>query len=87
MLKAVAFANAFTLVSVGLYVICRVLSLIAPDFLFNVGKAWFHTFSMNSLKVVTPLDLGTFLFGGVSLGLLTWVIAYSGVTLYNKWAK
>lgn len=87
MLKAVAFANAFTAVSVGLYVLCRALSIIAPDFLFSVGRSWFHTFSMDSLRVVAPLDLGTFLAGGISLSILTWVATFSGATLYNKLAR
>lgn len=87
MLKEVAFANAFTLVSLGVYVICRVLSLVAPDFLFNVGKSWFHTFSLESMRVVAPFDLGTFIFGAITLSVLVWVTTYTGASLYNKWAK
>lgn len=69
MLKEKEFANAFTVVSLGVYVVCRVLSLIAPDFLFSVGKSWFHTFSLDSMRAVSPMDLGTFIFGAVSLAL------------------
>ncbi len=87
MLKEVAFANAFTLVSLGVYVVCRVLSLVVPDFLFNIGKSWFHTFSLESMKAVVPLDLGTFLFGAATLAVLVWVTTYAGAALYNKWAK
>jgi len=87
LLKEKEFANAFTVVSLGVYVVCRVLSLIAPDFLFSVGKSWFHTFSLDSMRAVSPMDLGTFIFGAVSLAFLVWITTYSGAALYNKWAK
>lgn len=87
LLSEQAFANAFTAVSLGVYVVCRVLSLIAPDFLFDVGKSWFHTFSLESMRAVAPFDMGTFIFGAVTLAILVWITAYSGATLYNKWAK
>lgn len=87
MLKEVAFANAFTLVSLGVYVVCRVLSLVAPDLLFSVGKSWFHTFSLESMKAVAPFDLGTFIFGAVTLSVLVWATTYVGAFLYNKWAE
>lgn len=87
MLNAKAFANASTVVSLALYVVCRVASLIAPDFLFSVASSWFHTFSVDSLKGTTPMDLGTFLFGGVSLAVLVWITAYATIVLYNRFAK
>lgn len=87
MLNAKAFANASTVVALVLYVVCRVVSLIAPDFLFSIAKSWFHTFNMDTLKGTTPLEAGTFLFGGVSLAVLTWVTAYATIALYNRWAK
>lgn len=87
MLKEKEFANAFTAVSLGVYIVCRVLSLIAPDFLFGVGKSWFHTFSLESVKAVAPMELGTFVFGAITLSILVWVTTYSGAYLYNRWAK
>ena len=87
MINAKAFANAATTVSLVLYVACRVVSLVAPDFLFSIAKSWFHTFSMDSLKGTTPLDFGTFIVGAISLAVLVWVTTYSTVALYNKWAK
>lgn len=87
MLKEKEFANAVTVVSLGVYVVCRVLSLIAPDLLFSVGTSWFHTFSLGSVKTVAPMDLGTFIFGAVSLAVLVWVTTYATIALYNRWAK
>lgn len=87
MVKPIALANASTVVALGIYVVCRVISLIAPDFLFGVAQSWFHTFSTESVKTVTPMDIGTFIFGAVTLSVLVWVAVYTGATLYNKWAK
>jgi len=87
MLKPQAFASALTVAALGLYVVCRVVSLIAPDFLFAIGRSWFHTFSLDSMRAVAPMDIGTFLLGAVSIGVLVWVTAYATASLYNKWAK
>ena len=87
MLKPIALANASTIVALGIYVVCRALSLIAPDFLFSVAQSWFHTFSTESVMTVIPLNIGSFIFGAVTLSILVWVTIYSGATLYNKLAK
>lgn len=87
MLNAKAFANASTVVSVGLYVVCRVVSLVAPDFLFSIAKSWFHTLSVDSLKGTAPMDIATFIFGGVSLAVLAWITSYTTIVLYNRWAR
>jgi len=87
MIKPIALANASTVVALGVYVVCRVISLIAPDLLFGVAQSWFHTFSTESVRSVTPMNIGTFIFGAVTLSILVWVTIYSGATLYNKLAK
>ena len=87
MVKPTALANAATTVSLGIYVACRVLSLIAPDFLFNIAQSWFHTFSTESIRSVSPMNIGTFIFGAVTLAVLVWLTFYAGATLYNKLAK
>lgn len=87
MVKPIALANASTVVALGIYVVCRVVSLIAPDFLFNVAQSWFHTLSTESVRSVTPMNIGTFIFGAVTLAVLVWITFYAGATLYNKFAK
>ena len=87
MLKPFAFANAFTAVGLLLYVVCRILSLLVPDVLYIVGQSWFHTFSLGSSKTVAPLEIGTFVFGGISLALLVWVSAFAVAWFYNRWPK
>lgn len=87
MVKPIILANSLTTVALGLYVVCRVLSIIAPDILFNVARSWFHTFSLEALRGTTQLELGTFVFGAVTLAILTWLTTYVSATLYNKWSK
>lgn len=87
MLKPMAFANAFAVVGLGVYVVCRVLSLVASDLLFSIGTSWFHTFNMDALRVTAPMDIGTFLFGAVTFGAFIWITAYAGAALYNTLAK
>lgn len=87
MLKPQPFANAVTVVGLSLYVICRFLALIAPDLLFSIGKSWFHTFNLEAVKMTATFDFGTFLVGGITFGILTWVTAYATASLYNKFAK
>lgn len=87
MLKPMVFANAFTVVTLGLYVVCRMATLVAPDFMFGIARSWFHTFSLDSLRSNVPMDWGTFIFGGVTLAVLTWVTTYAGAYLYNRFAK
>lgn len=87
MLKPYAFANAFTVVTLGLYVVCRAATLVVPDFMFSMARSWFHSFSLDSLRGDAAMDFGTFLFGGVTLAILTWVTMYAGAYLYNRLAK
>ncbi len=87
MVKPIVLANASTVVALGIYVVCRIISLIAPDFLFGVAQSWFHTFSTESVRSVAPMNIGTFIFGAVTLAVLVWLTFYAGATLYNKWAK
>lgn len=87
MLNAKAFANAAIVVGIAIYVVCRILSLVVPDILFAVERSWFHTLNLDAVKAVAPLDFGTFLLGGITLGAFVWISIYATVTLYNKWHK
>lgn len=87
MIKPIPFANAFALVGLGIYVGCRLLSLIVPDLLFSVGRSWFHTFNLGPVKETTPFEIGTFLVGGITTGALIWITFYAGAYLYNKFTR
>ena len=87
MLKPQAFANAYTIVGIGLYIGCRVLTLVVPDLLFAVGQSWFHTFNMDAVSSVVSMDLNTFLLGGITFGVLAWLTGYAFASTYNRLAK
>ncbi len=87
MLKTQAFANAATTVFVVAYVICGIVSFVAPELFFNVASSWFHAISLDSVKATTPMSIGTFLFGVVTFAAYVWILTYSGARLYNKFAK
>jgi len=87
MLNSKAFANAATIVGLGLYVVCRIATLVAPDLLFSIGQSWFHTFTIESMKTTVSFNIGTFIFGGVSLVVVTWGTVYVFAEVYNKLAK
>ena len=87
MVKPTILANTLTTVGIGLYVVCRILTLLVPDLIFSVGQSWVHTFSLETAKTAQPFDLGTFLLGGITFGALVWITTYSAAALYNKWAN
>ena len=87
MLKPQPFANAAAVVSLGLYVVCRVVSFVAPDLVFSIGSSWYHTINMDSMRSNMPLDMGTFIIGAASVIVVVWVTAYAFASLYNKLVK
>jgi len=85
--KPVALANAAAIVGLGLFVACRVLTLIVPGLVFAVGRSWFHTLESELSQSVAPFEVGTFLLGAVSFGAVTWVTFYVFAQVYNRFAK
>lgn len=87
MLKPQAFANAITSVFFVAYIACALIALIAPDLYFGILSNMFHSFNLEAVKATTPMSIGTFLFGVVTFAAYVWILTYSGVRLYNKFAK
>ncbi len=87
MLNAKAFANAATVVMAVFYVVCAVLSYLAPDLIYSISRSWMHTINIESIKSTFTPDMGILVWGLVSLSALTWATTYITIALYNKWAK
>lgn len=87
MLNATAFAHAATLVTAVFYVICVVLSYLAPDFLFGIGRSWMHSINLESVKATTMPDLATVGWGLITISAVTWVTTYAVIWLYNRFAR
>ena len=87
MLQPLPFANAATVVSLVLYVICRALTLLAPDLVFAIGRSLFHTLNVDAMKATTAFDLGSFVIGAVTLAIVVWVSAYALAAIYNRFSQ
>lgn len=86
MLKEMPFANALAVVSGGLFVVCRLLAIVAPDLLRNLGQAWFHSYDFSILPVAS-LGFGDFVFGLITVVAAGWLFGYFLAWVYNKLAK
>lgn len=87
MLSAKAFANAVTAVTAVFYVVCAALSFIAPDLIFSISRSWMHTINLESVKAPFSPDLGTLVWGLVTISVLAWVTTYATIELYNRFKK
>lgn len=87
MVKIPALANAITAAYGGLYILCWVVSAVAPDFLFALGQSWFHNFNLEAIRRTTSLDGGMMFVGGVVSSALIWGFTYVCGYLYNLWSK
>ncbi len=86
MVNSKALANAVaTVVGVG-YVLCRLIAVVAPGFLFNVGQSWLHTVNLEPLRATAPMSAGIFVLGLVTIVVVTWVGAFATGELYRRWA-
>ena len=86
MINRIALANALTAAVMSAYLVCSVVSIIAPTFIMGLAQSWLHTINIELIETTSPVTFGSFLLGFFSLGLLTWVASYFTVTLYNNFA-
>lgn len=87
MLNAKALANAVTAITAMFYIVCVVLSYLAPDMIFSLARSWMHTVNLESVKTTYNFDLGLLVYGFVTATVLTWVTTYATIVLYNRWVK
>ncbi len=80
------FANALTSVIAAIYIICFVLSFIAPDFVTGLGQSWVHVINLRLIKDTSAVNAADGIIGLVSLSLTTWVVGFSFAWLYNYWS-
>lgn len=87
MVKPEILANAAGTVMALFFVVCVLISYIAPDLLFTLAQSWMHTVNLQSIRSTFVLNFGNLLFGLVSSTVLTWITVYVTVYLYNRWSK
>ncbi len=87
LLNAKAFANAATVVTAVFYVVCWMLSVLFPEVIFNIGRSWMHTISLDSVRTTTQMPVLTAIWGLLTISAVTWVTVYGTIWLYNRWAR
>lgn len=85
MLNAKAFANAVTVVTAVFYILCLLVSYVAPDLLFGVAESWVHSLNLESLKAETVISMGSAIWGLITISAVTWATTYITIALYNRW--
>ncbi|HEU5305673.1 MAG TPA: DUF5676 family membrane protein [Gemmatimonadales bacterium] len=87
MVRSYALANAVATVVAAGYVLCRLIGVVAPQFLFDVGQSWFHTLNLEPVRATRPMSVGMLALGLVSSVVVSWVAAYGTAELYRRWAR
>ena len=84
-LHAVPLASAGSLVAAATYVLCAVLSAVAPDVYFGLFQSWFHAVSLEPLRLSTQaFDPGRFAAGLVTFSGVAWLTLAATAALYNR---
>lgn len=87
MLNSKAFAQAVAVVTGIVFVVCRLLTALVPQFVFTIGQSWFHTINLSSVVAGTSMTFSMFIVGLVSSVVLSWLVGYGVAELYNRWEK
>ncbi len=87
MLKAIPFANAAATVISAVYIFCVGLAYIAPDFLYDVFQPWLWATNIQVMRNGKTIPYDRALFGLVTISLITWIVGYLTISLYNRWTK
>ncbi len=79
----VPLANAATVVGESLYVLCRLVSVVAPDLLVWLFQPWFHGLTLDTFRPEFRPD--EFALGFVTFGVFVWLVVFATGLLYNTW--
>ncbi len=81
-----ASANAAGLTTAVVYVVCRVLVGLFPDWFFSMAQSWFHGIELQKLGTWN-LTLENFIFGVVTATITAWLIGWCFAHCYNMFLK
>ena len=80
--------NKFALASSAtmgiVYVVCRFFVLVAPSSATKLLGWWIHTFNLEQFTISQNFVVLDFISGLVSVIVLSYIVAYIFVVLYNK---
>lgn len=82
-LNTIAFAHSVALVAAAAYVICAVVSVVAPDLYLWFFQSWLHGLSLEPLRPSGSMfNLGSSLIGLLTLTATAWFGAFAVARLY-----
>lgn len=76
-------ANAMGTTIAIVFVVCRLLVILAPDLMFSIAQSWFHGVELTK-SASANVDPGSFLLGLVSSVASVWLIGYLFAVLHNR---
>lgn len=79
-------ANAVAATTAIVFVVCRILVGLLPDFMFAIGQSWLHGIALTQLGTWN-LSTSTFVLGLISSTIFAWIIGYLFAILYNAFLK
>jgi hypothetical protein len=65
MIKSNVLAHSVVTVTGVGYVLCRLISAVAPAWLFNIGQSWIHTVNLESVRTTGSMSFSMFIIGFV----------------------
>lgn len=81
-------ANAIAVTVGVLYVICRVLVLLAPDLFLAITGTWFHGIDISKIAATSAAaDPGSFVLGLITSAGGAWLVGYLFAYIYNYFVK
>jgi len=81
-----ATANALATITAGIFVACRLLVGIFPDWFFSVAQSWFHGIELTKLGTWN-LTTGNFVLGLVTATVGAWLVGWCFAHCYNFFLK
>jgi uncharacterized membrane protein len=79
-----ATANAAAATTAIVYILCRILVGISPNFMLEIARSWFHTAQLQA-RVLGGVDV--FIIGLVTSTVFAWLVGYLFAYFYNMFAK
>jgi hypothetical protein len=81
-----ATANAAGATTAIVFVACRLLVGVFPDFMFTVGQSWLHGIQLTQMGTWN-VPGSTFILGLVSSTVFAWLVGYLFAVLYNTFIE
>lgn len=78
----VSTANAAGATTAVIYIACRLLVGLFPDWMFAMGQSWFHGIELQKLGTWN-LTTSNFITGLVSASVFAWLTGYLFAWFYN----